>query len=48
VEARAILEAATEDQADLKLRAVHALSQSCGQYAKGSSPSLRPVSEFDG
>jgi hypothetical protein len=34
VEAQAILEAATEDQADLKLRAVHALSQSCGQYAK--------------
>jgi hypothetical protein len=34
LEARAILEAATEDQAELKLRAIHALSQSCGQYAK--------------
>jgi hypothetical protein len=34
LEAQAVLEGADEDEADLKLRAVHALGQVSGQYAK--------------
>ncbi len=34
LEAQAVLERATEDEAELKLRAVHALSQASGQYVK--------------
>ena len=34
LEAEAILEAADEDQAELKLKAVHAISQCGGQYAR--------------
>ena len=34
LEAQAVLEAASEDQAELKLKAVHAISQCGGQYAR--------------
>jgi hypothetical protein len=34
LEAQAVLEAAGEDEAELKLKAVHAISQCGGQYAK--------------
>jgi hypothetical protein len=34
LEAQAVLEGADEDEAELKLRAVHALGQVSGQYAK--------------